>query len=393
MSLRLISRSHDLRQLQIEGYAVEVTGGYLLVHDVPYVTSTRVVQRGTLISTLDLADDVTVRPTTHVVYFTGEQPCHLDGSPIAQVAHGTEVSELLPGLVVQRSFSNKPAAGYANYLEKMTRYIEILSHPAQALDPGATARTFRVILTEDQESPFSFVDTATSRAGVGAYAAKLERLRLAIVGLGGTGSYVLDLVAKAPVGEIHLYDGDPFLQHNAFRSPGAVGIGELEAQINKATLFAHRYGQMKRGVVAHPYYVMEENARELQGYDFVFVCVDDGDARRLVVETLVNYAVPFADVGMGLFKSDAGLGGVLRVTSGTPRRQEHLLKGQRIPFGGADANNEYSRNIQIAELNALNAALAVVRWKKHVGFYLDLEGEHHTTYTLDGNVLLNEELA
>ena len=40
----------------------------------------------------------------------------------------------------------------------------------------------------------------------------------------------------------------------------------------------------------------------------------------------------------------------------------------------------YSHNIQIAELNALNAALAVIKWKKLAGFYVDLEGEHFTVY-------------
>ena len=54
------------------------------------------------------------------------------------------------------------------------------------------------------------------------------------MGLGGTGSYVLDLVAKTPVWEIHLFDGDAFLQHNAFRSPGAPSLDELEAQPPKA---------------------------------------------------------------------------------------------------------------------------------------------------------------
>ena len=50
-----------------------------------------------------------------------------------------------------------------------------------------------------------------------------------------------------------------------------------------------------------------------------------------------------------------------------------------------------TRNIQVADLNALNACLAVIRWKKLFGFYRDLEREHHTLYTVDGNHLLNED--
>ena len=50
-------------------------------------------------------------------------------------------------------------------------------------------------------------------------------------------------------------------------------------------------------------------------------------------------------------------------------------------------------NIQIAELNALNAMLAVIKWKKIRGFYCDLEREHHCMYTTDGNALDNAECA
>ncbi len=47
--------------------------------------------------------------------------------------------------------------------------------------------------------------------------------------------------------------------------------------------------------------------------------------------------------------------------------------------------------IQVAELNAFNAALAVIKWKKIRGFYRDLERELHSTYTTDGNLLLNAD--
>ena len=45
------------------------------------------------------------------------------------------------------------------------------------------------------------------------------------------------------------------------------------------------------------------------------------------------------------------------------------------------ANGEYASNIQIVELNALNASYAVIKWKQLSGFYQDLEKEHHLTYS------------
>jgi hypothetical protein len=41
-----------------------------------------------------------------------------------------------------------------------------------------------------------------------------------------------------------------------------------------------------------------------------------------------------------------------------------------------------------ADLNALNAALAVIKWKKLACFYQGLDHEHHSTYTIGGNMLL-----
>ena len=46
-----------------------------------------------------------------------------------------------------------------------------------------------------------------------------------------------------------------------------------------------------------------------------------------------------------------------------------------MDMAGNNAEGEYERNAQLAELNALNAALAVIKWKKIRGVYNDLERE------------------
>ena len=68
------------------------------------------------------------------------------------------------------------------------------------------------------------------------------------------------------------------------------------------------------------------------------------------------------------------------------------MRAQRISFVGGGAKDIYASNIQVADLNALNAVLAVIKWKKIRGFYRDLEREHHCTYTTDGNMLINGDL-
>ena len=42
----------------------------------------------------------------------------------------------------------------------------------------------------------------------------------------------------------------------------------------------------------------------------------------------------------------------------------------------------YRSNIQVADLNALNATLAVIRWKQYFGFYQDYFSFFQTTFTV-----------
>jgi len=393
MSRQLISRSVDLQRLREEGYDLEIRAGFLLVKDVPYVNSKREVKQGTLVSTLTLADDVTAKPDNHVAYFEGEHPCRQDGKEIEQIKNESVRKALAEGVWIDHTFSAKPkpAENYEDYYAKMTTYVAILSGPAQAIDSTVTARIFPVIEPErdDEDAVFKYIDTASSRAGIDLVAKKLALKRVAIVGLGGTGSYVLDLIAKTLVKEIHLFDGDTFFQHNAFRSPGAPAGEELRAKPNKAAYFRDMYSKMRLGIIAHEAYVGIDNIEVLREMDFVFLCLDRGTAKRFVVGKLEEFGISFVDVGMGVYASEGSLGGVLRTTTSTPAKRDHFRT--RVPFSDGDGENEYAQNIQIADLNALNAAMAVIKWKKLFGFYLDFDHEHYSAYTIDGNALANEE--
>jgi hypothetical protein len=139
--------------------------------------------------------------------------------------------------------------------------------------------------------------------------------------------------------------------------------------------------------VAHPKALDASNLDLLNGVTFAFISMDAGEEKGLVIEKLETIGAAFVDVGMGLELDDGSLGGILRVTASTPDKRDHVRN--RISFAGGGEKNVYATNIQINELNALNAALAVIKWKKIRGFYRDLEREHHSTYTTDGNMLLN----
>ncbi len=345
MSQRPISLSPDLQKLRGEGYDLEICSGFLLVKSVPYVNAGRQVKRGVLVCQLALAGDVTARPGDHVAHFIGDHPCRDDGKEIEQIKNQSRKQKLAPDVEIDHTFSAKPkpAHNYDDYYHKVTTYVAMFERYAQVIEPDATAKTFPVIEPDhdDPEAVFNYNDSASSRAEIGMATRKLEERKVAIVGLGGTGSYVLDLVAKTPVREIHLFDGDTFLQHNAFRSPGAPSIEELRAKPTKTAYFKALYSKMHRGIIDHENYLHAGDVEQLRGMDFVFLCFDKGTAKNLIIARLQQFAVPLIDVGMGVYLTDDTLGGVLRVTTVTPAKHDHVQ--DRIPFSDGDGNNEYAK--------------------------------------------------
>jgi len=237
---------------------------------------------------------------------------------------------------------------------------------------------------------FKYPDTNSSRAGITDLNSKFEGQKVAIIGLGGTGSYILDLISKTNIKEIHLYDGDDFQVHNAFRAPGAASTDAfgIANNVMKVEYFSKIYSQMRNGIVQHPIYVTKNNLQEFSEYDFVFISVDKNMVRDFITKGLLGLKIPFIDVGMGVQRNENELLGTVRITVGTSENNQHLK--HRI---GADEmiENEYASNIQIVELNCLNATLAVIRWKKMFGFYQDLKGEFNNLYFINTGKILNED--
>ena len=308
MSPRPIALSPDLLRLRNEGYDLEITANCLLVRDVPYVNSGRNVRRGTLISKLDLNGDITNKPTDHTAYWIGDHPCHRDGRKIESIQHPNGPQVLGDGLRADFMFSAK--ADYRDYHHKVTTYVgQLPARPPRSiqprpLEPSPLSARGTVTACSNISTP------ATSRAGIGAISEKLSGQKIGIVGIGGSGTYILDLVAKTTVAEIHLFDADVFSQHNAFRSPGAPSLEELQAKPTKVAYFSARYSQMRHGVIPHDNFLDSKNAAVLDGLDFVFLCLDVGSAKRAIVDRLDANGQSYIEVGMGvLFTDDNQLAG------------------------------------------------------------------------------------
>jgi len=389
MSHQLINLSPDLKKLSDEGFSLEIRDTHVLVHDIPYVNSNKEIQYGTMITSLTIESGCAGKPTTHVMHFSGEQPCNIDGSEIVQIKHTTCRENLTGNIISDRSFSNKPQGGYSDYYEKFSRYILIVSAPAKSIDGTVKSNPYKPVTSKsDDVTVFNYLDTNASRAGIAAITSKVKHQKIAIIGLGGTGSYILDLVAKTPVKEIHLYDGDDFVQHNAFRCPGATALEDLQQGRKKVDHFNAQYSQMRSGIFAHAEYITSENITQLHQYDFVFISVDNGAIKELIFNHLTQMKISFIDVGIGIQKDNDKLSGILRTTAATPDKHDHLSKN--VSFINSD-ENEYTTNIQLPELNSLNASFAVIKWKKLSGIYHDHDEEYDSTYTINANMLLGSD--
>ena len=377
----------DFHRLITEGYEVEIKGSYALVHHIPYVNEKVEIEYGTLVSEINPSGSI----GSHVVDFIGEQPCDKEGKVLTCLLHPTPPHDrnLGNGIVVNRSFSNKPSSGYANYYEKFVQYIKVISAPAISLDKRVTAQTFRVC-SETHSTVFQYEDSNSARASIGAISEKLKNQKIGIIGLGGNGSYVLDLVAKCPVRHIHLYDGDIFYQHNAFRAPGAASVQDLEKCSSKVEYYSEIYSKMHKGIVPHNTFIQEDNVMQLQELDFVFLCVDQGNTKKIVVQYLMAQGIPFVDSGIGVTNVDDTLVGQVRTTFASSQQNQGLFSIDMTEE--EDEDDAYQSNIQIVELNALSACMAVMRWKKYYGFYQDVRQYCVDVYSINDGELSHEKI-
>src|SRR5260221_8259771 len=229
---QLVNHNDDIRRLVEKGYAVAFDSICLIIRDVPYLDSEGHLQKGAIVTKLVFANENKVIQEDHQIFFAGSHPHTVDKKPIPNLGGGSvqfPLSDVCKDVVVERSFSNKPikAGKFQDFFEKIESYVTIISGPAMELYK-VSPYTFRIVEEIVTDTIFKFQDTLTSRAGVTDLAAKFKDDVIAVIGLGGTGSYVLDFLVKTPVREIRAFDLDKFYIHNAYRSPGKVEKSEFD---------------------------------------------------------------------------------------------------------------------------------------------------------------------
>lgn len=386
MSQKQINLSEDLKKLQNEGYELDVKNGYGIVSHIPYLKVNGEIDYGTLVSSITFEGDKAKYNGNHVIYFSGDQPCNIDGTEIMQIKHSTNNS-VLAGINVKRSFSNKPIGNYKDYYEKFVNYINIISFPAIAIDNSVTPKTFKKVVTEEN-SVFQYIDTNSSRAGIDNCNKKILGKKIAIIGLGGTGAYILDLISKTNVKEIHLIDKDIFCQHNAFRSPGAAAKEIFPKSLSKVSYFKEIYKNIHKNIIDHDIFIKKDNVNVLKGMDFVFICIDSGVSRKLITDYLVSEEIPFIDTGIGLQNINDTINGQIRTTIFDKNNYDRISVYLDFDEDGEDI---YNTNVQIAECNAMNAIMAVIEWKKYFSVYENANIKCQNVYLIEMGEIVYED--
>lgn len=366
----LVSHNPFIGELQKQGYLIDFINGNFVIYGLPVLNKDGGLEHGDWVSPVNLTDEGKLDPPkSHQASFRGCVPHDGTGRQLRMSSQpaGVHVAE---GFDTNITFSYKlkesdAMRDYRSFEEKVMTYLETITAPAMAKYPEATPLQALERMAKEQGSPLRYPDTLSAKYNMNDLSAQLRRKKVAIIGLGGTGSYILDFVTKTHLERIGLYDDDTVYVDTIFRYPGFIPRAITKKKVDA---LAQQYANWHSGIDPVPERITDKNIELLAGYDFVFVSIDDGEARRFIVDWLSAKGIPFVDCGMGLVRVVDGLNGSARIT-GTDRVAFEKTAGTvHLPISNAK-EDEYRKQAQIAELNALTAAFAVLRFKQHFKLY------------------------
>ena len=385
MSASLIKRNADLAALAGDGYKIDILGGYLVVRDIPYVTDTGGIDTGDIVSPLELQAEgnSTVSPlNNHMVWWTGQIPHYADKTSMKDVLfcnNWPDGKSLGEELIAYSRWSLKPRhqgslRSYIDHKEKIDTYINEVAGQADALLPGVLAQAKSGEEgSVSIQSRFKYLDMGVFHSGIRGIEETISDEIVAVIGIGGSGSYLVDILAKTNVKELHLYDDDVLCYNNAFRLAGAAQANELTGNIKKVNWHKNQYAAIRDdGIYAHDKQINETNLAELSRFTMVFIAVDRLNVRRAIQSQCESLGIDHIAVGLGLDiegNDNDRLGGMVKVEVRHLPRIHSDEEDQEI-LDQADADDVYG-NIQTAEMNMLSAAMAVIEWKAMRGFYMN----------------------
>ena len=235
--------------------------------------------------------------------------------------------------------------------------------------------------------------------GSGTYA-RLRNLRVGVVGCSGTGSPLIEQLARNCVGTLVLVDPKRVKRRNLNRILNATQE-DAQRGLFKVNVAARAVESMGLGTVVepHPRDLFDPNTvRAVAGCDVVFGCMDSIDGRHLLNKLATFYLIPYFDLGVKL-EAD-GKGGIDQVCGtvhflqpgGSSLLSRHVYTMEQVRAAGLFRTNPadyrkqleegYIRGVQedrpaVVQLNSLFASLAVNEFLARLHpFRLDPNGDY-----------------
>lgn len=125
---------------------------------------------------------------------------------------------------------------------------------------------------------------------------KIESTKVAVVGVGGTGSHVIQQLAYLGVKTFVLIDSDTVKETNLNRLIGASNsdIGKSKVEIGKRSI--EFINPSSNVTTVADTFISEAGVEALKGVDFIFGCMDKEGGRLLLTEFCKAYEKPYLDI-------------------------------------------------------------------------------------------------
>lgn len=164
----------------------------------------------------------------------------------------------------------------------------------------------------------------------------LSRLHVGIVGVGGTGSAVLEQLIRLGIGTVSIYDAETFESSNVNRVYGSESGDQGTPKTEIALRSSRRIG-LGTIMNVHPGHIdREATAKTLRDCDIVFGCTDKQSPRGVLCRLAMRYLIPVIDVAAKIHSE----GGTIRDVIG---RVTVLMPGEACLFCRQRINSEIIR--------------------------------------------------
>lgn len=144
--------------------------------------------------------------------------------------------------------------------------------------------------------------------------ARIARLRILVVGAGGTGSATLQQLAHLGAADLTVIDPDCVEESNLNRLIGATpaDIGQPKVEVARRMVAAIHPGARVEPIVGD--IVDARHVERIGAFDFIFLCTDSHASRAVICQAAYQYLVPAIDMGVSI---TVAAGAVTHITGRT----------------------------------------------------------------------------